>query len=189
MTVEAILDEVRRCGATIYRTGNVVRVRPISAIPPALAAELRTRKADILPLVPDYAEGAAPLVVMPEGSAGPTPTFTAAMVKGTILAPTATPDALPLDQESDQGWLGLRVASRVLGQDVWLAPDDACAEALERDLEAEGASTLVFTLAEVFAMQAMLAADMRTVAKLKRMLVGAGLGGRVESLARREGSA
>lgn len=189
MTVQALLDEVRRCGALIYRIGDVVRVRPISAIPPALAAELRTHKADILPLVPDYADGAAPLARVPQGSADSTPTFATATVKGTILAPTGTTDAIPIDEESYQDWLGLRIASRLLGEDVWLVPDDASAEALERDLGTEGDSTLVFTLAEVFALEGMLAADVKAIAKLKRTLTGAGLGGRIESVTRREGAA
>lgn len=54
MTTSALLEEVRRCGAIVYRTGDCLRVRPASAIPPDLVARLCTHKAELLQLLPDY---------------------------------------------------------------------------------------------------------------------------------------
>ena len=51
MTPEEILEEVERRGAVMYRTGESLRVRPASAIPPDLIRTLRAHKRDLLPLV------------------------------------------------------------------------------------------------------------------------------------------
>lgn len=64
------------------------------------------------------------------------------------------------------------VYSRVLGEHVWLCEDEAHAEDLARELEAEGDHRLIFTVAEVLAMRGMLAADMQTLARIKRLFPG-----------------
>ena len=75
------------------------------------------------------------------------------------------------------------VASRILGESVWFTADDATAERLERALAAEGDHRLVFTVAEVLALEGMLAADMQRLAEIKRWFRGARIDGvtRVES--------
>ncbi|MBI3767007.1 MAG: hypothetical protein HY271_00770 [Deltaproteobacteria bacterium] len=77
------------------------------------------------------------------------------------------------------------VESRVLGEAVWLTSDDATAERLERELAVERDTRLVFSLAEVEAMCGMLAADMQTLAAIKRRLRGS----RIDHVTLREGNA
>ncbi len=71
------------------------------------------------------------------------------------------------------GGEALLVDSRVLGELVWLVEDEAHADELERELAAEGDERLVvFTVAEVLAMEGMLRRDLETVLAVKRHLGG-----------------
>jgi 3-polyprenyl-4-hydroxybenzoate decarboxylase len=54
MTPSAIIEAVRRRGAVVYRTGDSLRVRPASAVPPDLIEALRVHKAALLREIPDY---------------------------------------------------------------------------------------------------------------------------------------
>lgn len=69
------------------------------------------------------------------------------------------------------------VSSRVLGEDVWLAPHEVRAERLERELRAEGDRRLVFTVDELLPLADMLEADRRALlaalARIKRTMPGA----------------
>jgi hypothetical protein len=69
------------------------------------------------------------------------------------------------------------IKSRLLGETLWMAPDDATAVRLEGELAAEGDHRLVFTVAEVVAVAGMLDADRRTVlaavVRIKRAMPGA----------------
>ncbi len=71
------------------------------------------------------------------------------------------------------------VNSRVLGESVWLAPDDAIADRLEHEPAAGGDRRLVFTVAELLPLAAMLEADRRTLlaalARIKHAMPGATL--------------
>jgi hypothetical protein len=174
-----VLAEARAGGVNLYRRGERLRWRAPAPIAPDLAARIREHWEALLVLVPDS----------PPRNEAREVSGCSDACDGIGLTSTATTEAIAADDWPDPEWLGLRAASRVLGEDVWLVPDDASAENLERELEAEGKSLLVFTLAEVFAMEGMLAADMQAIAKLKRTLTDAGLGGRIRSVTRREGSA
>jgi len=79
----------------------------------------------------------------------------------------------------------LLVDSRVLGEAVWLVEDDAHAEELERELAVENDHRLVFTVAEVCAMEGMLAADMQTLVRVKQHLPGS----RIDAVALRQAEA
>jgi hypothetical protein len=82
--------------------------------------------------------------------------------------------------EATKGGEALLVDSRILGEAVWLVEDEAHADEFERDLAAEGDSgLLVFTVAEVLALEGMLRRDLETVLAVKRHL-----GGRVASVKR-----
>jgi hypothetical protein len=67
------------------------------------------------------------------------------------------------------------VESRLLGEAVWIVEDEQHAADLERELAAEGDHRLIFTTGEVAAMAGMIQADMRTVAKVKRLFPGSQL--------------
>ena len=51
MNAEELLAEVEALGVTVHREGDVLKLRPGSAVPPALVEELRAHKAELLELV------------------------------------------------------------------------------------------------------------------------------------------
>lgn len=51
MNAEELLDEVEALGVTVDRDGDVLRLRPGSAVPPDLVEELRAHKPALLELV------------------------------------------------------------------------------------------------------------------------------------------
>ena len=51
MNAEELLAEVEALGVTVHRDGDVLSLRPGSAVPPALVEELRAHKAELLELV------------------------------------------------------------------------------------------------------------------------------------------
>lgn len=169
-----LLAEAHSQGVTLYRVGDRLRWRAATPIAPELGERLREHRVALLALV---SEGQPATVPTPSSAKKPTR-------EAMDIAATGA-DAMTAIEEASHEWLGLRLASRILGQDVWLVPDDESAEFLERELAAEGGSMLVFTIAEVFAMEGMLAAEMRAIARIKRTVTR--LGGRIDSVARHEG--
>ena len=81
-----------------------------------------------------------------------------------------SPQAAP---ESEQ----VRVFSRLLGEEVWIADSDESAAELESELAKSGDRRLVFTAAEVVLLEGMLAADLAALMQLKRAFPGARLRG------------
>jgi hypothetical protein len=88
------------------------------------------------------------------------------------LLPEGTPATASAPAATRELSGALRIASRTLGEDVWLVADDEDAATVEAELAAEGDTHLVFTLAEVQALRGMLAADMRSLARIKRIFPG-----------------
>jgi hypothetical protein len=81
-----------------------------------------------------------------------------------LVPARASADPAFVDVDTPRDWLGLRVYSSLLDREVWLVRDAADASQLENEIGAEGeTAAVVFTVAEVLAVEGMIEADRRVL--------------------------
>lgn len=152
MSATDVLKEVEDCGAHMGLEGDRIYVEPVSAVPRPLLIELRRRKSELLGLLGDRVGDS---------------------LGGAVAASSVTDSevcAMPLS-EFAEARLVVEVSSRVLGETVVFASDNAVLDPGER--------RTVYRAAELRALTDLASLDpeeLRQIHRVKRTFKGSILG-------------
>jgi hypothetical protein len=152
MDAAELILELESRGARVAVVGDRVRVEaPAGAVDPSLDEAIKAKKIEILELM--------------RGSESSPP----------VGADTPAPSREPTDPTMEAALAdfkryggGIRLFSRVLDVEVWLASDEAAAQWLEGEKDGRP----VFTFEEIDFLEGALAADLKVLASVKQAIPG-----------------
>lgn len=154
LSADEVIVELESRGAALVAVGDRLRVEaPVGAIDSTLDEALKARKTEILKLIRRRNDAEVGIKASRPEAGG-----------RERIEPTMDQALAGLAR----GTAAVRLFSQVLGIEVWLAPD----EAIAGEIEAEKDGRPVFTVDEVGVLEGMLAADLKSVADVKRAFPG-----------------